>query len=76
MNAPKGYVFKVSAGVYGIIRYRPETTVELYQTETVGLYAVAAEIQQVFHGICDVADRDQASWGRVILMSTAKVTTN
>ena len=73
MIAPtKGYVFKVAPGVYGILRYRPETTVELYETETVGLFSVAVEIQQVFHGTCDVADRDQAAWGRAILAHKAK----
>ena len=66
-TGPKGYVFKVSPGVFGIIRYRPQTTVELYETDTVALYSVAVELQKVLHTIVDVADRDQAAWGRILL---------
>ena len=63
----KGYVFRVAPGVVGILRYRPETTVELFETETLGMFAVAVELQKILHTTVDVADRDQIAWGKLFL---------
>jgi hypothetical protein len=60
----KGYVFPLVSGFYGIMRYRPDTYVEVYQTETQGVFSVCDELRKK-GGEYDVADAGQIAWGKL-----------
>ena len=65
-TASKGYVFRLVSGFLGILRYHPETHVEVYQTETLNMFSVCDELTAKHGGEYAVADRDQMAWGAVV----------
>jgi len=60
----KGYVFPICAGFFGILRYRPDTNVEVYQTETEGIFSVCDELREK-GGEYEMADTGQIAWGKL-----------
>jgi hypothetical protein len=71
---PIAYVFPidVKAGFFGILRYRPETTVEVIQTEVRSALSLCLEMQRTQGSTFEVADRDQMAWGKTLLRMTAQ----
>jgi len=62
----KGNVFRIVPGFFGIVRYYPETHVEIYQTETENIFSVCDELKAKHGGEYVVADTDTAAWGKLV----------
>ena len=61
----KGYVFRIVPGFFGILRYRPDTHVEVYQTETESVFSVCDELKAKHGGEYSDADSGQIAWGKL-----------
>jgi hypothetical protein len=65
MEAPTGYVFRIVPGFFGILKYRPTTFVEVYQTETESILSVCKELKSKFGTEFKDADSGQIAWGKI-----------
>lgn len=64
-TAPKGYVFRLAPGFFGVLRYRPTTHVEMYQSETTSVFSVCDELRAKYGTEFADADSGQIAWGKL-----------
>lgn len=61
-----GYVFRLAAGIWGILAYLDRPTVFCRIIETDSVYDACAQLGRQFAGAFSPADTDQIAWAKVV----------